>query len=134
MKEQWLVENTYRSFRLNNDGTLESRRSWRIRCAKQHALVVNTNFEWSPHLITIGCSSCNREYEALLKPLFTTYENHSNRHIAIHRHDCNQLMKRGGVHKDDQGKYEHHYTYDEARVYAEKTQLPINDCSYCNPK
>ena len=63
---------------------------------------------------------------------FTTYENVNNPHVAIHRNTCNQLRKRGGVHKYGQGKYVDHETYEAARAYAEQTGLPVQDCSYCD--
>jgi hypothetical protein len=65
---------------------------------------------------------------------FTTYENRNNPHVAIHHDGCNQLRKRGGVHRVGQGKYEEHVTYAEARAYAETTDLPVKDCSFCNPQ
>jgi hypothetical protein len=65
---------------------------------------------------------------------FTTYENRANPHVAIHRCICNQLRKRGGVHKNEQGKYVEHATYAEARAYAEQTGLPVQDCSFCEPR
>ncbi len=63
---------------------------------------------------------------------FTTYENRANPHVTIHCDDCKQIKKRGGEHKYGQGGYRHHATYREAREYAEKTGLPIIDCSFCN--
>jgi hypothetical protein len=62
---------------------------------------------------------------------FTTYENRANPHVTIHCHNCGQIKKRGGVHKYGQGCYKEHATYNEARDYAEKTGLPIIDCSFC---
>lgn len=64
---------------------------------------------------------------------FTTYENVTDPHLTIHRDGCGQIMKRGGVHKYGQGRYEYHETYTKARVYAEATRLPIKDCFFCNP-
>jgi hypothetical protein len=60
---------------------------------------------------------------------FTTYENRNNPHIAIHHDQCNQIRKNGGIGR---GEYREHETYDQARLYAESTGLPIIDCSFCN--
>jgi hypothetical protein len=62
--------------------------------------------------------------------MYTTYENRNNPHVAIHREECNQLRKRGGVGR---GEYKNHVNYDAARLYAESTGLPIQDCSFCKP-
>ncbi len=56
---------------------------------------------------------------------YITYENIHNPHVAIHCEGCNQIRKRGGVHKYNQGKYMEHITYQDARKYAEGTGLPI---------
>ncbi len=36
---------------------------------------------------------------------FTTYKNVANPHVTIHRDGCNQIKKRGGLHKYGQGTY-----------------------------
>jgi hypothetical protein len=64
---------------------------------------------------------------------FTTYENRSNPHVAIHKENCNQLRKRGGEHVNDQGKYEEHLTYKDALQYANSTELRVINCSFCDP-
>ncbi len=64
---------------------------------------------------------------------FTTYENRANPHITIHRDNCNQLRKRGGIHKYGQGHYKQHETYNDAKMYAQGTKLPLLDCSFCKP-
>jgi len=64
---------------------------------------------------------------------FTTYENWDNPHVAIHRDNCKQIAKRGGIHTSGRGAYHRHQTYDEARGYAENTGLQIQDCSFCKP-
>jgi len=63
---------------------------------------------------------------------FTTYENRTNPHIAIHRDGCNQLRKRGGEHKDGQDHYVQHATHEDAIAYAQSTGLPPTECSFCN--
>ena len=65
---------------------------------------------------------------------FTTYENRANRHVAIHRDTCNHLRKHGGVHKDGQDHYKPHLIYKEAKTYADRTKLPLLNCSSCNPQ
>ncbi len=62
---------------------------------------------------------------------FTTYENRNNPHIAIHHSTCKQLRKRGGTGR---GKYKEYETYQLARNYAETTNLPVQDCSFCKPQ
>jgi hypothetical protein len=62
---------------------------------------------------------------------FTTYQNHQNPHVTVHLNGCTQIAKRGGVHKQGQGKYATHPDCRTARTYAESTQLEIRDCSYC---
>ena len=62
---------------------------------------------------------------------YETYENTSNRHVTIHKADCSQLRKRGGVHRHGQGGYKGHPTFAEAKTYAESTGLPIEPCGYC---
>lgn len=64
---------------------------------------------------------------------FTTYKNVANPHVTIHRDGCNQIKKHGGHHKYGQGSYENHSTYADARRFAEMTNLPIQDCSFCDP-
>ena len=64
---------------------------------------------------------------------YTTYENYPNPHVTIHRDTCGQIKKRGGIHRYNQGKYEHHDSYDAALCYAKGTKLPIVICSFCNP-
>lgn len=64
---------------------------------------------------------------------FTTYENRRNPHVSIHRDDCNQLRKRGGQHNDGEIHYVNHPTYNAAREYAQKLNLPIKDCTFCKP-
>lgn len=64
---------------------------------------------------------------------FVTYENRNNPHVTIHCFNCNQIAKRGGIHKkNSRGKYEHHRSYEEAKQYAMTTELPIKECSFCN--
>ena len=65
---------------------------------------------------------------------FTTYENRANPHVAIHRDNCNQLRKRGGIHRHGQGEYKEHETLEAARAYADGTGLPVIVCSFCDPK
>ncbi|MCK5606175.1 hypothetical protein KAR91_30025 [Candidatus Pacearchaeota archaeon] len=65
---------------------------------------------------------------------FTTYENRNNPHVAIHHDYCNQIAKRGGVHTSGEGRYVQHQSYDEASQYAESTGLPVQNCSFCNPR
>jgi len=64
---------------------------------------------------------------------FTIYMNVANPHVTIHRDGCFQIKKRGGVHKYGQGGYYHYLTFKEARENAEKTNLPIRECSFCKP-
>ena len=64
---------------------------------------------------------------------FTTYTNRANPHVTIHCDGCNQIKKRGGEHKHEQGEYRQHATYNDARHYAEDTGLKIIDCSFCGP-
>ena len=65
--------------------------------------------------------------------VFTTYENHANRHITIHREGCNQIRKHGGKHAYNQGRYVNHATYEAADKYARSTGLPIHNCAFCKP-
>jgi hypothetical protein len=65
---------------------------------------------------------------------FTTYKNIANPHVTVHRDRCNQIKKRGGLHKYGQGTYEHHESYADAIAYAESTGLPMKDCSFCKPR
>lgn len=62
---------------------------------------------------------------------FTTYENRHNPHVAIHRQDCNQLRKRGG---EGRGEYKDHDSMADAKAYASTTGLPVQECSFCQPK
>lgn len=64
---------------------------------------------------------------------YETYENTSNRHVTIHKVDCSQLRKRGGVHRHGQGGYKAHATLADAESYAASTGLPIKPCGYCQP-
>lgn len=64
---------------------------------------------------------------------YTTYENHNNQHVTIHKDGCNQIAKRGGIHIDGNGLYKQHETYQNALSYAKKTGLPPRNCSFCNP-
>ena len=64
---------------------------------------------------------------------FTTYENRSNPHVTIHRDNCNQIAKHGGVHTSGRGEYKEHVTYKKAKEYAKSTGLPVWECSFCNP-
>lgn len=64
---------------------------------------------------------------------FTTYKNVANPHVTIHREGCNQIKKHGGNHQYNQGSYEHHETYADAKAYAESTGLPIKNCFFCKP-
>jgi hypothetical protein len=65
---------------------------------------------------------------------FVTYENRPNPHVTIHASGCNQIRKRGGHHKYNQGGYRDHATYGEAEAYASSIGLPVIKCSYCNPQ
>lgn len=65
---------------------------------------------------------------------FETYENRNRPHVTIHRADCSQLRKRGGVHRHGQGGYRAHATLAEAESYAQATALPIWYCKYCTPE
>lgn len=64
--------------------------------------------------------------------MYTTYENYINRHVTIHRAECKQIAKRGGMHKDSRARYVGHKTYRDAELYAKGTRLPIWVCSFCN--
>ena len=61
---------------------------------------------------------------------FITYENKRNPHISIHKNGCNQIKKNGG---SGEGKYIGFINCHVAKQYAESTNLPIINCSYCNP-
>ncbi len=65
--------------------------------------------------------------------VFTTYENRRNPHVTIHKAGCSQIAKRGGEHKHGQGEYNEHATYNDALLHAQRSGLPIIDCSYCKP-
>jgi len=65
---------------------------------------------------------------------FTTYSNKNNPHVAIHCDDCNQIRKRGGHHsKNAKGSYADHETYAAAKAFADSTNLPLKNCSFCQP-
>src|SRR5687768_4549713 len=49
---------------------------------------------------------------------YETYENTSNRHVTVHKADCSQLRKHGGVHRHGQGAYRAHATLADAERYA----------------
>jgi hypothetical protein len=51
--------------------------------------------------------------------------------VTIHKVDCSQLRKRGGVHRHGQGGYKAHATLAAAESYAASTGLPIKPCGYC---
>lgn len=63
--------------------------------------------------------------------LFVTYENTHNPHVTVHRDNCGQVRKRGGVHKHAQGRYKNHDSFVQAVAYAHSTGLPVINCSYC---
>ena len=65
---------------------------------------------------------------------YITYKNISNPHVTIHKDECSQIKKRGGVHKYGQGEYIAHDEYQEARIFAESTKLLIKDCPFCKPE
>lgn len=67
--------------------------------------------------------------------MFETYENRVDRHVTIHKIGCSHLRKHGGVHSNNQGEYHEHETFQQAKVYAENTGLPLDRlfCSRCNP-
>jgi hypothetical protein len=62
---------------------------------------------------------------------YATYENTHNPHVTIHKDDCRQIKKRGGEHRYKQGKYVQHETYGTDATYANSTQLPVRNCSFC---
>lgn len=61
-------------------------------------------------------------------PKFVTYENRRNPHISIHKNGCNHIAKNGG---EGEGTYCEFENYDDAKKYAESTNLGIRDCSFC---
>lgn len=65
--------------------------------------------------------------------MFETYENRHNPHVTIHKAECPEIRKRGGVHKYNQGRYEVHSTLEDARRHAISTGLPLILCSRCKP-
>jgi hypothetical protein len=66
--------------------------------------------------------------------MFTTYENHNNKHITIHKTGCSQIRKNGGNNIPGRDEYNNFQTYDEAYTYAESTKLPLRNCSMCKPR
>ena len=64
---------------------------------------------------------------------YTTYENVANPHVTIHTDGCSQIKKRGGKHKYGQGRYKFHDTFESATKYANGTNLPVKNCSFCKP-
>ncbi len=70
----------------------------------------------------------------MLRMAFMTYENWPNRYVSIHRDDCTQLRKHGGVSRSGKRDYVRHETFAEASAHAVKTGLPIKICSFCDPK
>lgn len=64
---------------------------------------------------------------------FTPYTNRRNPHVTIHLASCTQIAKRGGEHKHGQGEYHDHNSFEEAKRYAEQTDLTIIECSFCKP-
>ena len=65
--------------------------------------------------------------------MFVTYENRSNPHVTVHRSDCRQIAKHGGVHRHGQGDYRDHPSFVEVDAYARSTRLPLRYCSFCRP-
>src|SRR5262249_53997168 len=50
---------------------------------------------------------------------FVTYANSRSRRVVIHSADCTELEKHGGEHSYNQGEYNNHATYAEAKQYAD---------------
>jgi ribosome-binding protein aMBF1 (putative translation factor) len=65
---------------------------------------------------------------------FITYENDKNQHVTVHRTGCSQIMKHGGEHKYEQGRYKEHATLQQAQSYASSKGWPVAHCSYCDPE
>lgn len=63
--------------------------------------------------------------------MFVTYKNTSNPHVTIHSSICNQIRKRGGIHKYKNGEYKNHKTLNDAENYAKLTKLKVQQCSFC---
>lgn len=57
--------------------------------------------------------------------MYTTDENYINRHVTIHRAECKQIAKRGGMHKDSRARYVGHKTYRDAELYAKLIYFQI---------
>lgn len=66
--------------------------------------------------------------------MFETFEPESKAYISIHREDCSQLRKHGGIPASGRKLYQRHRTYQEARQYAESKEIPIKVCSRCSPQ
>ena len=64
---------------------------------------------------------------------FVTYENRRNPHVTIHVEGCSQIRKRGGEHAHGQGEYHNYATFSDAQRYAQQTELPVIECSFCKP-
>ena len=62
---------------------------------------------------------------------FITYENRVNPHITIHKIGCKQIKKNGG---EGRGEYNEFRTYTDADNYANTTNLPKRNCSFCKPQ
>ena len=61
---------------------------------------------------------------------FITYENRINPHITIHKIGCRQIAKNGGV---GEGEYHEFQNYSDADNYADTTNFPKRNCSFCKP-
>lgn len=62
---------------------------------------------------------------------FITYENRVNPHITIHKINCKQVGKNGGM---GEGEYHEFPTYFDADNYAITTNLPKRNCFFCKPQ
>jgi hypothetical protein len=64
---------------------------------------------------------------------FTTCETTHRPHVTIHNEGCVFVRQHGGTHKQIEGHYRTHKTYEEALAYAETTKLPLRNCFFCSP-
>jgi len=65
--------------------------------------------------------------------MFETYTNWHNPHVTIHRDGCDQIRKRGGEHKHNQGEYQNHTTLGAGDYRGGPSGLAVINCSFCKP-
>ena len=67
MKSIWHIEETYPTIMIMDNGIIEERKGWLLKCPEGHLLRATSNFENLADPFQLGCPTCKKLFYITLK-------------------------------------------------------------------